>query len=763
MDQPLTGQQIFEARDYIEMIPGFEYEAVTPNDLFSAGINPWLLFPPVDGVTGGPPGGVVGESGVVGKTGGAFSVSETGQATYVIPLEFPGGVAGMTPDLSLVYNSNGGDGILGPGWSLGGLSVISLVPATRHHDGIKNAAYGLDFYRNSYTLDGQKLIRISDPPGGGVNNPLEFKTENNIFSRIIRKTYSTSDDKGKDVTDSYFEVQTKAGLTYYYGNHASARHFVTKDGVSSTVAYYVGRIEDNFGNAIEFEYENIHETGEIYIQKIIYTINSISSAGIYEINFKYTERNSPLISYFMYQPAMGPELSVPFKTAKIVQAIECVYKPTNAVVKEYVIDYVERGPGTGSQNKTKHLASIQEFGFGGALSGVEKYNKTIFEWEEEMNYNTFESLTISLPQTIFKSYAVNGISSLVRNVEYHITKIDNDLNSNVIRTYERVFREPSGWSWNCTHTIIVEVLKPINDSQFEIDNYMVIPYQSYTQNYATVISEGSFTVAIADFNGTGRNDLVLMKRFFNRDSWNFTGTEVTLYLNNCNGFFNNAFVSVYNSPQHFFYQYTGDFNGDGIADILLQNTNLASNNLIWRLGSPNNPLNDCTDSKNGQTLLYNPQDQSLIGLLQNIDFNGDGRADFIKEVGNTLKVFTIVPESELSNQMKIIAHTISDYPGNDDESVLCHINTDGKVDLIAYSSEVDWISNSPVIEAIVTVDSKLGTGQGFVYSGTNTINSSITVTEISTILEVSQTTTIKPFNNFAGNGRDAFIMKINIS
>jgi RHS repeat-associated protein len=762
LDQPLTGQQIFEAQEFIEMIPGFEYEAVTPNDLFSAGINPWLLFPPMEGVTGGPPGGAGGEGGVVGNTGGAFSVSETGQAIYVIPLEFPGGVAGMTPDLSLVYNSNGGDGILGPGWSLAGLSVISLVPATRHHDGIKNAAYGLDYYANSYTLDGQKLIRVSNLPGGGANNPIEFKTEQDVFSRIMRKPYSSPDGKGKDITDSYFEVQTKAGLIYYYGNDPTSRHYSILNENSFTVAYYVNRIEDNFGNAIIFEYENIHETGEIYIQKIIYTINSTSLAGIFEINFKYTERNSPLISYFTCQPASSSPISFPFKTAKKIQAIECVYKPSNDIVKEYVIEYVERGPGFDSQSKIEHISSVQEFGIGGELIGEEKYNKIVFEWEEEMNYNTFETLSISLPQTIYQSYAVNGVSSLVRNVEYHISNIDNDLNPNVIRTYERVFREPSGWSWDCTHTIIVEVLKPISDSQFEIDGHMVIPYQSYTQDYATIISEGSFTVAIADFNGTGRNDLVLMKRFFNRDSWSFTGTEINLYLNDGTGFFTNISVPVFNSLAHFFYLYTGDFNGDGIADILLQNTNLASNNLIWRLGSLNNPLDDNSDSKNGLNLIYNPQDQNLIGLLQNIDFNGDGRTDLMKKVGNNLKVFSIVPESEVSDQMDITTQTISDF-SNDNNCVLCNINSDNKTDLIVYSTEVNWVSNSPVFEAMFTVDSKLGTGQGFVGSGTKIITHSFTVSELVSILGVTHTTHLQQFNNLFGNGRNAFVLRSDIT
>ncbi|MFP5344073.1 MAG: SpvB/TcaC N-terminal domain-containing protein [Gammaproteobacteria bacterium] len=64
----------------------------------------------------------------VGATPGSFNVDDQGAANYTIPIQAPPGTAGMQPNLSLQYNSQSGNGLLGMGWSLGGFSVIHRCP-----------------------------------------------------------------------------------------------------------------------------------------------------------------------------------------------------------------------------------------------------------------------------------------------------------------------------------------------------------------------------------------------------------------------------------------------------------------------------------------------------------------------------------------------------------------------------------------------------------------------------------------------------------
>nr|VFK68281.1 MAG: virulence plasmid B protein [Candidatus Kentron sp. UNK]VFK73516.1 MAG: virulence plasmid B protein [Candidatus Kentron sp. UNK] len=76
---------------------------------------------------------------LVGSIPGQLSVRQ-GAAVY-IPIEVPPGVAGMQPDLAITYNSNAGNGLLGVGFSLSGLSTITRCGQTIAQDGAKAGVY----------------------------------------------------------------------------------------------------------------------------------------------------------------------------------------------------------------------------------------------------------------------------------------------------------------------------------------------------------------------------------------------------------------------------------------------------------------------------------------------------------------------------------------------------------------------------------------------------------------------------------------------
>lgn len=54
-----------------------------------------------------------------------MSVSESGALTYALPIEILKGVNNFQPNLSLVYNSQSGNGSAGWGWNITGLSTIT--------------------------------------------------------------------------------------------------------------------------------------------------------------------------------------------------------------------------------------------------------------------------------------------------------------------------------------------------------------------------------------------------------------------------------------------------------------------------------------------------------------------------------------------------------------------------------------------------------------------------------------------------------------
>lgn len=139
-----------------------------------------------------------------GATPGTFKVSETGAATYTIPIAVPPGTAGMEPKLSLVYNSQSGNGPLGVGWSLAGLSTIHRCPMTIAQDGVKG---GINYDSNDrYCLDGQRLVAISGTYGA---DGTEYRTETESHTRII--SYGTAGNG-----PASFKARTKDGQIIEY-------------------------------------------------------------------------------------------------------------------------------------------------------------------------------------------------------------------------------------------------------------------------------------------------------------------------------------------------------------------------------------------------------------------------------------------------------------------------------------------------------------------------------------------------------------------
>lgn len=115
----------------------------------------------------------------------------------------------MEPALSLVYNSNSGNGLLGVGWSLAGLSTIHRCPRTLVQDGVKG---GISFDANDrFCLDGQRLVAINGAYGG---NGTEYRTEIDSFTRII--SYGTAGSG-----PAWFKVWTKSGQVMEYGQGGS--------------------------------------------------------------------------------------------------------------------------------------------------------------------------------------------------------------------------------------------------------------------------------------------------------------------------------------------------------------------------------------------------------------------------------------------------------------------------------------------------------------------------------------------------------------
>src|SRR3569623_488350 len=293
--------------------------------------------------------GTASAATVPGAIPGSFDVSETGAATYSIPIAVPPGTAGMEPKLSLNYSSQGGNGIAGVGWSLGGLSTITRCPNNIIQDG-QTRGVQLDAYVR-FCLDGQRLIVINGAAYGAPG--AEYRSEIESFSKVVSIGGTAGDPQ-------YFKVWTKAGQIIEFGNTTDSR--VEAQGKTIAAAWTVNSISDTVGNYIAFTYFEDNANGEHRISRIDYTGNAAASVSPYSaVEFQYEARSDTSTGYLAG--------SLKQETQRLAHIVT---RANGTMVADYDLNY-EIGTTTGRSllGSLMHCA-----GKGDCL------NPTTFGWQE---------------------------------------------------------------------------------------------------------------------------------------------------------------------------------------------------------------------------------------------------------------------------------------------------------------------------------------------------------------------------------------------
>jgi hypothetical protein len=152
----------------------------------------------------------------VGVVEGTPAVTGSGGAAYTIPLVVAPGTQGVQPSLGLVYNSQSGDGPLGWGWQLSGLSAITRTGTDWYHENGSPLVRGLDYGSNDrFLIDGERLVGTSG--NYGANNST-YDTEQAAFS-----VYTSYGSTGGNSGPLWFSVVTKAGMYMEFGGTPDSR------------------------------------------------------------------------------------------------------------------------------------------------------------------------------------------------------------------------------------------------------------------------------------------------------------------------------------------------------------------------------------------------------------------------------------------------------------------------------------------------------------------------------------------------------------
>ncbi|WP_444896249.1 Ig-like domain-containing protein [Microbulbifer sp. SSSA005] len=250
----------------------------------------------------------------IGALSGNFRVNETGAATYSIPLSVPVGTAGVAPELALSYSSRSGNGLLGQGWSLSGLSSISRCNKTLDQDG-KGAAVSWS-KDDRFCLNGRRLVLVE----GSYGKPgSQYRTEIDTYVLVTAKG-------GTAGHPSYFTVESKDGSISYFGDGNKSQQTISGKGTST---WAISRTEDSAGNGINYIYAN---DGGHRIREIRYAYGAGAVAEA-RVSFTYDDRMDVINGYFS-----GSLLSV----KKRMTGIE-IFGSESDALHRYEIDYLDSG------------------------------------------------------------------------------------------------------------------------------------------------------------------------------------------------------------------------------------------------------------------------------------------------------------------------------------------------------------------------------------------------------------------------------------
>ena len=468
----------------------------------------------------------------VGATPGSHQVSPSGAFTYTIPIAVPPGTAGIEPKLSLSYNSQGGNGLLGMGWSLAGLSVIHRCPKTMIQDGVIG---GVNYNANDrYCLDGQRLVAISGTYGADAT---EYRTESESYSRIV--SYG-SQGSGP----AWWKVWTKSGQILEYGNTADSR--IEAQGKTEVMLWSLNKLQDTVGNYLTVSYIEDTPNGQYYPDRIDYTGNG---------NAGKTPGNSVRFVYEA-RPDITPLFQAGSLNKTTVRLTSVQTYADTALIKEYRLAYEQS-----SANKNSRITGLME-------CSEQCINATSFSWQNLVPVLGSWTWTGS-PVFGFRTIKwLIGDFNGDGKTDIAVTSTNGDilmrLSAGVGGFVQQTWVGTSNWDWwssgGVTWTGDFDGDGKTDIASASGGNVLILLSTGRGFNNRTWAVPNAWGGAgytwVGDFNGDGKTDIA-----------SANGGSVYVHLSTGSGFDNQTWA-VPNAWGGSDYTWVGDFNGDGNTGIV---------------------------------------------------------------------------------------------------------------------------------------------------------------------------------------------------
>jgi hypothetical protein len=215
------------------------------------------------------------------------TANNSGSANLSYSLEMPPARNGMSPQLAISYNSDGGSGWLGEGWDLNvpAISVDTRWGVPIYHPDLESETYSFygtqlarTYISPSFTDEVDEEMFL---PGRGTmytrNKPLPgYPNDQYQFYPRVETDFPLITRMGTDIDKYKWKVENKNGIKYYYGyDYADNTPATLSDGGNRIAEWKLQSMVDIHGDSIAYSYNKTTEEGygdlnpkAIYLSKI---------------------------------------------------------------------------------------------------------------------------------------------------------------------------------------------------------------------------------------------------------------------------------------------------------------------------------------------------------------------------------------------------------------------------------------------------------------------------------------------------------------
>jgi RHS repeat-associated protein len=596
--------------------------------------------------------------GIVTASAGA---SPAGGASYSMPIYAPPGTNSIKPSVSILYNSQSGNGNVGFGWTISGLSSVTRIGKNMYHNGIVSpVAYTND---DGFSLNGVRLNAISGTNGA---NGTVYATEMEGYSKI------TSFGANANNPD-WFQIMAKDGTIMEFGHTGDSR-LLTDDG-QNVMLWRLCKIIDVNGNYIEFKYDNGFRDSRI--DEINYTGNANTGLQPYnKLKFNYQTRDDRSTMY-----ESGSSLVSRHLLKSIVVSSE------GSTVKTYDFNY-------GFDNVFSLLKEVIESGSDGS-----SLNSTIFLYGDQVqNFTTQTTVALTGSYDFFAGdFDADGKSDLLAAQTY----FDNNTNTRLHYNYS--------------------LMKDVNVSSYTLMYYKTLPQNVGSQ---VLQDKKYFNFLTADYDGDGRDDVLELysssenlhcngyRRVISGGSINYTRS-----FNNQTGYtdYTQQSFSYPTDWLGYSYQYAsqkgnyfipGDFDGDGNKDYLMilakkRQTSTCFPYLYYTFDYKAFLSSPSTNEMNREVANFGFGSNSLgdwyagtvadADFVYTLDFDGDGKTELLVTKDYQTYIIKVQRVSATTGFSFAASVVYSTYEINKDSKVYFgDFNSDRKTDILVRNSSGSW-------------------------------------------------------------------------